>query len=103
MEFKRRVVAEASTPGVSVSSVARRYDLNANQVFNWRRRYGGEGTFLPVVVTGAASVQPAAGAFGGGDGAAGEIEMVLAAGHRVTIRGVFDPEVLARLLRGLLS
>jgi transposase len=26
-------------PGLSVSRVARRYDVNANQVFAWRRRY----------------------------------------------------------------
>ena len=28
-------------PGSSVSVVARRYDVNANQVFAWRRRYRG--------------------------------------------------------------
>jgi transposase len=28
-------------PGSSVSLVARRYDVNANQVFAWRRRYRG--------------------------------------------------------------
>ncbi len=34
---KRRIVAESYEPGVSVSVVARRYDVNANQVFTWRR------------------------------------------------------------------
>jgi transposase len=34
-EEKRRIVAQALVPGVSVAQVARRYDLNANQVFNW--------------------------------------------------------------------
>src|SRR3954465_6339384 len=29
----------ALLPGSSVSRVARRYDVNANQVFAWRRRY----------------------------------------------------------------
>jgi len=29
-------------PGSSVSMVARQYDVNANQVFNWRKRYRDE-------------------------------------------------------------
>ena len=36
---KRRIVAESREPGVSVSVVARRYNVNANQVFTWRRQY----------------------------------------------------------------
>src|SRR5271169_6771236 len=35
--LKRRIVAETLEPGASVSIVARRYDVNANQVFKWRR------------------------------------------------------------------
>ncbi|MGB8693918.1 MAG: transposase [Steroidobacteraceae bacterium] len=34
---KRRIAQEASQPGVSVAEVARRYGLNANLVFVWRR------------------------------------------------------------------
>ncbi len=37
MAEKRRIVAETLVPGASVSVVARRYDVNANQVFKWRR------------------------------------------------------------------
>jgi transposase len=45
------------TPGSSVSLVARRYDVNANQVFAWRRRYRGAAAepnglqLMPVTVT----------------------------------------------------
>src|SRR5204863_7123858 len=35
--FKRQVVAETLEPGSSVSIVARRHDLNTNQLFKWRR------------------------------------------------------------------
>lgn len=35
-EFKRQVVRETHEPGVSVSVVARRRDINANQLFTWR-------------------------------------------------------------------
>ena len=34
---KRRIVAQTRVPGVSVSQVARRYDVNANMVFKWLR------------------------------------------------------------------
>jgi len=36
---KREIVAASLEPGSSVSLVARRYDVNANQVFAWRKRY----------------------------------------------------------------
>ena len=34
---KRRIVAQSYAPGVSVSVVARRYDVNSNLIFTWRR------------------------------------------------------------------
>lgn len=57
-EEKRRIVEETLQPGASVSRVARRHDVNANQVFHWRQRYRegrlGEsqsGKLLPVTLT----------------------------------------------------
>ncbi len=55
---KRRIVAQSYAPGVSVSVVARRYDVNANLIFTWRHdpRYqpaadaGEAPSFLPVEV-----------------------------------------------------
>lgn len=38
--LKREIVAASLAPGASVSDVARQYDVNANQVFGWRRRFG---------------------------------------------------------------
>lgn len=92
-DFKRRVVREASAPGVSVAAVARRYGLNANQIFNWRRRYGGSGEFLPVAVSEPAAVET--------DRSGGEIEILLATGHRVRITGRFEAERVCQLLRSL--
>ena len=59
---KRQIVAETHEPGVSVPMVAQRYNLNANQIFRWRRlfreaeRAGGTGRFVPVVVEAARSI-----------------------------------------------
>ena len=58
---KVRIVAQTRLPGVSVSRVARRYDVNANLVFKWLRdpRFKATAaedpaaTFLPVEVVAA--------------------------------------------------
>lgn len=52
---RRAIVEETLVPGASVSRVARRHDVNANQVFHWRKLYyegrlGMTTSFLPVRV-----------------------------------------------------
>jgi transposase len=39
VDVKRRIVEETFVPGASVSIVARRHDVNTNQVFTWRQKY----------------------------------------------------------------
>ena len=83
--LKREIVAATLTPGSSVSLVARRYDVNANQVFAWRRRYragSAEPTglqLMPVTVTPdqPTEIAPAR--------ASDLIEIELAGGYRVRI------------------
>ena len=36
---RRRIVEETLVPGVSVATVARAHDVNADQVFGWRKLY----------------------------------------------------------------
>jgi transposase len=36
---RRDIVEETQVPGASVARVARRHDVNANQVFYWRKLY----------------------------------------------------------------
>lgn len=60
-EFKKRVIAEASQPGVSTAEVARRYDLNDNLLFNWKKKFGTELALIPVdIVANASEMPPAA-------------------------------------------
>src|SRR6478672_5573262 len=40
LEEKRRIVDESLEEGASIALVARRHDLNANQLFTWRRQFG---------------------------------------------------------------
>ena len=71
--LKREIVAASFAPGSSVSVIARHYDVNANQVFGWRKRYRdaprapavlSAPQLMPVVVTAepdAAATQPTTG------------------------------------------
>lgn len=38
-EFKRQIVEESMTPGVSIAAVARAHGINANLLHKWRSRY----------------------------------------------------------------
>ena len=101
---KRMICAQTRVPGVSVSQVARRYNVNANQVFNWLKdpRFAGSDTvedaanFLPVEI-----VSPVAHEAARPVSYDGKIEIALSGGHRLSISGPYDPEALARLLRSL--
>ena len=46
-EQKRRIVEETRAPGASVSVVARRYDINANLLFKWKRHEEAGGLVVP--------------------------------------------------------
>ncbi|MGB6231669.1 MAG: transposase [Litorimonas sp.] len=113
-EEKRSICFQTAAPGVSVAQVARRYAMNANMVFKWLRdpRYAPDAgavvderamdaaCFLPVEIIGRTE---------SGDAdfladpvpAAGSIEIDIAGGHRLRITGTYDPDALARLIRGL--
>jgi len=39
IEFKRAVVEQSLAPGASVAKIAQSHEINANQVFTWRKLY----------------------------------------------------------------
>jgi transposase len=96
--LKREIVAATWVPGASVSMVARHYDVNANQVFAWRRRYGPGSAeraalrLMPVTVTPDKSAEPAP--------ASASIEVELS-GARVRIP-ISTPSALAAAVVGAL-
>ena len=109
---KRQIVAETHEPGVSVPMVAQRYNLNANQIFKWRRQFreperaGVAGRFVPVVVEAAPGQEPAAAAMSPpsesivaeGQPATGRMEIVLAGGRRVIVDRTVDASALSRVI-----
>jgi transposase len=63
---RREIVEETLLPGASVSRVARRHDVNANQVFYWRKLYregqlgsSADTQLLPVKVANDRSIEAA--------------------------------------------
>jgi transposase len=98
VEERRRIVEATLQPGASVSRVARRNDVNANQVFHWRKLYregrlGDCGTtkLLPVRVAEERSAREAED--GGIAGRSGRIEIQLAKGT-VRVAGAVDVSAL---------
>ena len=100
------ICGQTRVSGVSVSQVARRYDVNANQVFNWLKdpRFADakppepEPVFLPVEIPEARGM-----AVPRNSPDPGTLEIDLAGGHRLRITGAYDADALARLILGLSS
>ncbi len=108
---KRSICLQTLAPGVSVSQVARRYAMNANQIFNWLKdsRFAPSpdeadtAVFLPIEVCGEPTPLPSVLEPDTACRSHGRVEIELSNGHRLTVEGSFDGDALARLLKGLMS
>jgi transposase len=103
--LKREIVAATCRPGASVSVVARQYDVNANQVFRWRRlaeksgspasASSSSGGLVPVTITpeperdGATRPTPAH---------SDAIEIEVGGDCRIRVGSSFDSRALKRVL-----
>ena len=100
--LKRQIVEETLEPGASVSIVARRHDVNANQLFQWRRELLPEepsaavegGQMVPVEIVAAPErrerrrrVEPS-----------GFIEIEFGNGAKVCVRGEVAPRTLRQVI-----
>jgi transposase len=112
-EEKISICGQTRAPGVSVAQVARRYAMNANLIHKWLRDpkfapgleiveelVSETPCFLPVEIVerpGANDTAPTRDP----RPVQNAIEIDIAGGHRLRIIGGYDPEALARLIRGL--
>jgi len=106
---KRKIVEETFEPGASVAIVARRYELNANVVFAWRRLYRAEerGAAMPTRAPGLIPVNVTAPEAGVPkvrgrpriDAPSNEsIEILLAGGARLRFSGNLAREALKQII-----
>jgi transposase len=105
--LKEQLVSETLEPGVTVTEVARRHDLDRSLIYRWRRafkvrRARAASAFLPVEVVDDAATEsspprmtsaPAPGA--------GRIEIEFSDGYLVRVDNQVDDNALARVLRVL--
>ena len=94
--LKRQMVAETQAPGASVSIVARRHDVNSNQLFRWRRQ------LLPKAVVESGVMVPVEIAADGDrrrrPDREGVIEIAFGCGARVRLRGEVSAETLRQVI-----
>ena len=102
LDEKRRIVDESLEDGASIAEVARRHDLNTNQLFTWRRQFGVEPTapqelapILPVTITPDTTTEYSA------PGSTGQMEIVLAEGDRIIVWADVETAALSRVLKAL--
>jgi transposase len=99
---KRRIVEESLQEGASIAEVARRYELNANLLFTWRRKMGVEPLqqsdpveIVPVTITRELAAERDC------PDAAGQMEIVLAEGDRIIVWTDVETAALSRVLKAL--
>ena len=102
LDEKRRIVEESLEDGASLAEVARRHDLNANQLFTWRRQFGVEpdeprdlAPILPVTIASDMTAEES------DPGSVGQMEIVLAAGDRILVWSDVETAALTRVLKAL--
>lgn len=112
-EEKVSICLQTCAPGVSVAQVARRYAMNANLIHKWLRdpkfapdreivevEVAETPCFLPVEIVDRPQTKDTAPTTDAKP-TQSAIEIDIAGGHQLRIVGSYDPESLARLIRGL--
>jgi transposase len=115
IEQKLRIVEETRAKGASVAMVARRHNLNANQVFAWRRQHRSgllnsqaaksDAKMLPVKVSTPTVLPTERAASAAASQSPSDpkqvsrlIEIRLSNGHIVVVRGRVDTQALSRVI-----
>ncbi len=99
---KRRIVTESFSDGASVAKVARRYGLNANLLFTWRRQLAAEreanapAAILPVTIAPSPQLP-----LGTSPEAPGRMEITLPGGEKIIVGADVEAAALSRVIKAL--
>jgi transposase len=99
---KQRIIAESFAAGASVAEVARRYGLNSNMLFTWRRRervvndVAKTVNIVPVRVVEATPTATAT-----ASASMSRMEIVLVGGERILVGADVEATALARIVKAL--
>jgi transposase len=103
---RREIVLASFAPGASLAGVAREYGINANLLWNWRRKFKQAGETLPArsasiavdFVPVGTVVEAVTSSSSKSDGL---IEVSLPGGARITVDAAVDQQALVRVLYAL--
>jgi transposase len=107
--LKRQLVAETLEAGASVSIVARRHDVDANQLFKWRRELAtvpcSDSKLLPVAVVEEPAADPALPSMSPVRVVLppARIEITFLGGVRVRIEGAADPAAVTAAVAAVMK
>jgi transposase len=106
--LKRQLVAETLEPDASVSVVARRHDVNANQLFAWRRQFTGPtrppaAELVPIQIGPASPPESLAATAPAAPAKPGSIEITLSGGVRVKVSGTVDPVAITAVIGAVMK
>lgn len=113
-EEKREICIQATTPGMSVAQVARRYAVNANLIFKWLKdpRYAPEAeapeqaaTFLPIELEADVAFEPTQmdvpTSSPSAPLSASRVDITLSDGRRILVEGPTALTAVVSLVQGL--
>ena len=109
---KLQIVRLTMEPGASVAEIARAHELNANQLFKWRRLFekgqlvdaaARPAGLIPVTISADAETgpEPADAAFGAPSSSGGAIHIELPGRVMISVEGGVDPVLVRCVLESL--
>ena len=109
---KLQIVRLTMEPGASVAEIARAHELNANQLFKWRRLFekgqlvdagARPAGLLPITISAdaEAGLEPADAAFGAQSASRGAINIELPGRAMISVEGGVDPVLVRCVLESL--